>query len=112
MPCQKDDELAFELTALEERLKAEKDRGRGVILVYGLGEVNTGGFDKDLPKVAQSCRKYGAWLHIDAGELVGIDWADLAFGGFASVVPELRYLVEGMDQADSLTLDGTSQEGT
>lgn len=68
MPCQEGDELAFELTALEERLKAEKDVGRGVILVYGLGEVNTGGFGTDLPKVAELCRTYGAWLHIDAGE--------------------------------------------
>ena len=31
-----------------------------------------------------------------------------AFGGFAGVIPELKGLIEGIDMADSLTLDGES----
>lgn len=68
MPCQEEDELAFDLAALEKRLKEEKEVGRGVIVAYGLGEVNTGGFGRDLMKVVEMCKVYGAWLHIDAGE--------------------------------------------
>jgi hypothetical protein len=31
-----------------------------------------------------------------------------AFGGFAGVLPELQHLVDGIELANSLTLDGTS----
>lgn len=100
LPPDSKDELAFDLGSLHGRLLAERAIGRGVIVTYGLGEVNTGGFGRSLPAVAALCREYGAWLHIDA-----------AFGGFAGIVPELRHLVEGMDMADSLTLDGESSRG-
>ncbi|WWC59170.1 uncharacterized protein I303_101718 [Kwoniella dejecticola CBS 10117] len=95
IPADPEDELAFDLGELEERLKAEKEVGRGVIVVYGVGEVNTGGFGRDLDKVAQLCKRYGGWLHVDA-----------AFGGFAGLMPELKAYTQDMDKADSLTLDG------
>ncbi|RXK42241.1 hypothetical protein M231_00600 [Tremella mesenterica] len=95
LSSRQDDELAIDLEVLEKRLKEEREVGRGVIVTYGLGEVNTGGFGQGLPEVARICKRYDAWLHVDG-----------AFGGFAGVVPELRHLVEGIDQADSLTLDG------
>ena len=68
MPAAHDDELAFDLPAIQARLMKEKDVGRGVIVVYGLGEVNTGGFGRGLAEVAVLCRELGAWLHVDAGE--------------------------------------------
>ncbi|WVQ97794.1 hypothetical protein IAU59_004908 [Kwoniella sp. CBS 9459] len=95
MPCQEDDELAFDLGKLEARLEEEQKVGRGVIVVYGVGEVNTGGFGRGLGEVAGLCKKYGAWLHVDA-----------AFGGFAGLMPELAECTKDMDKADSLTLDG------
>lgn len=95
MPADPDDELTFDLTALRARLAADAAVGRGVIVTYGLGEVNTGGFGRGLRKVAALCKEYGAWLHVDG-----------AFGGFAGVVPELAHLVDGIELADSLTLDG------
>lgn len=70
IPAAEDDELAFDLTALEAKLLEEKAVGRGVVLCYGLGEVNTGGFGRNLEDVAGLCRKYGAWLHIDAGQSI------------------------------------------
>jgi glutamate/tyrosine decarboxylase-like PLP-dependent enzyme len=72
LPADAEDELAIDLSALRGRLLAERAIGRGVIVTYGLGEVNTGGFGRGLPQVAA----------------------------------ELRHLVEGIDMADSLTLDG------
>ena len=68
LPCEEDDELAFDLRALRARLAQEKSTGRGVIVIYGLGEVNTGGFGRGLSDVAAMCKEYGAWLHVDAGE--------------------------------------------
>ncbi|WWD22041.1 hypothetical protein CI109_106529 [Kwoniella shandongensis] len=95
LPAAEDDELAFDLSALEARLKVEKEVGRGVIVVYGAGEVNTGGFGSGLGDVARLSKQYGAWLHVDA-----------AFGGFAGLMPELAPYTKDMDKADSLTLDG------
>lgn len=69
MPAASDDELAFDLEALRTRLQEERKVGRGVIVNYGLGEVNTGGLGRGLNQVASLCREHGAWLHIDAGEL-------------------------------------------
>jgi len=68
IPAAADDELAFDLLALEARLAEEQKIGRGVIVCYGLGEVNTGGFGSGLDRVSELCKDFGAWLHVDAGE--------------------------------------------
>lgn len=68
LPRSEDDELAFDIPALRSRLQAEKEVGRGVVVVYGLGEVNTGGLGGDLEAVAAACEEFGAWLHVDAGQ--------------------------------------------
>ena len=68
LPRSEEDELAFDIRALKARLQEEKEVGRGVIVVYGLGEVNTGGFGGDLEEVAKVCEDHGAWLHVDAGQ--------------------------------------------
>jgi len=52
---------------LRARLEEEKKVGRGVIVSYGLGEVNTGAIGGDLVQVADLCEELGAWLHVDAG---------------------------------------------
>jgi glutamate/tyrosine decarboxylase-like PLP-dependent enzyme len=62
------DDLSVDLDNLEARLQQEKGTGRGVIVSYGLGEVNTGGFGSGLQEIAALCKQYGAWLHVDAGE--------------------------------------------
>lgn len=68
IPAAEHDELAFDMKALRSRLATEMNIGRGVIVAYGLGEVNTGGFGAGLEQVAEMCREYNAWLHIDAGK--------------------------------------------
>jgi glutamate/tyrosine decarboxylase-like PLP-dependent enzyme len=68
LPNVEGDELAFDISALRKRLEEEKTVGRGVIVCYGLGEVNTGGFAGDLEQVAKACEEFGAWLHVDAGK--------------------------------------------
>jgi glutamate/tyrosine decarboxylase-like PLP-dependent enzyme len=57
------------------------------------GEVNTGSFDP-LVDFADACKEAGAWLHVDG-----------AFGIWAAVSPQLRYLVAGLERADSWTTD-------
>eukprot|EP01060_Flectonema_neradi_P036562 TRINITY_DN7060_c0_g1_i1.p1 TRINITY_DN7060_c0_g1~~TRINITY_DN7060_c0_g1_i1.p1 ORF type:complete len:515 (+),score=111.22 TRINITY_DN7060_c0_g1_i1:48-1592(+) len=57
------------------------------------GTTVKGSFD-DFPKIAAICEKYKIWMHIDA-----------AWGGSAVMSPKRKYLVDGMNLADSITWD-------
>lgn len=84
--------IAVDPLAVEERLAAL--HGTPAIVVASAGEVNTGAFD-DLIALADLCRRYGAWLHVDG-----------AFGLFAACDPAQAYLLRGLDAADSIIADG------
>ena len=68
--------------------------GRPAIVVAGAGEVNTGDFD-DIEALAGVCKAYGAWLHVDG-----------AFGLYAACDPTRAHLLNGLENADSITTDG------
>lgn len=68
IPPTPENELAFDLNALKTQFTKDKKEGKGSIVVIGLGEVNTGGFPGNLTQVAELCKEYGTWLHVDAGE--------------------------------------------
>lgn len=77
------------LTAALERL-----RGQPAIVIATAGDVNTGDFDP-LAKIADLARVHGAWMHVDG-----------AFGLFAAASPQTRHLVEGIEGAHSVAVDG------
>jgi aromatic-L-amino-acid decarboxylase len=58
-----------------------------------VGTTSTTSIDP-VPAVAEICRREGLWLHVDA-----------AYGGSAAIVPELRHVLDGCDQADSLVVN-------
>ncbi len=58
------------------------------------GNVNTGAFDP-LAAIAALTVRHGAWLHVDG-----------AFGLWAAVSPSRRRWLEGVERADSWTIDG------
>lgn len=45
-------------------------------------------------EIAKVCRRFGVWLHVDA-----------AYGGIAAIVPEMRWVLEGCDGADSIVVN-------
>lgn len=83
---------AMDLAALAVKLTESPERP--AIILASAGTVNTGDFD-DLVALSDLCRKHDAWLHVDG-----------AFGIFASCVPEMRHLLDGLERADSIAADG------
>jgi glutamate/tyrosine decarboxylase-like PLP-dependent enzyme len=82
----------FDLAALGAAL--EGLGGQPAIVIATAGDVNTGDFDP-LPKIAELARAHGAWMHVDG-----------AFGLFAAVSPLTRHLVDGIEGAHSVAVDG------
>ncbi|MFJ6207926.1 pyridoxal phosphate-dependent decarboxylase family protein [Lysinibacillus sp. NPDC092081] len=90
IPC-KEDREAIDIEKLIEFL--EQNKSEPCIVVANAGTVNTVDYD-DMVAIGKLKQHYHFWLHIDA-----------AFGGFAACSPMYRELVEGMDYADSITVD-------
>ena len=84
----------MDLGALEAAL--EQDRADGIrpwLVVASAGTVDTGAIDP-LGPIAELCRRYGAWFHVDG-----------AYGGLFALCDEGQALLRGIDQADSVALD-------
>lgn len=64
------------------------------IIISQAGQINSGAFD-DFGAISKLARQHGAWHHVDG-----------AFGLWARAVPDLAHFCEGIDQADSWSVDG------
>lgn len=72
------------------------DRRRGLLpiaCVATVGTTSTTSVDP-VPAVADVCAHEGLWLHVDG-----------AYGGVAAIVPELRWVFDGVARADSLVVN-------
>ncbi|MEP7253654.1 MAG: pyridoxal-dependent decarboxylase, partial [Ginsengibacter sp.] len=79
---------------LEEAIKADLANGHKPIIVIGTaGDVSTGAVD-DLKGIGAICKRYNLWFHIDG-----------AYGIPAAVIPGLKSMFEGIEEADSIALD-------
>ena len=89
-----DDQYAMKAEALEQSIQADVDAGLvPCAVVATTGTTGTTALDpvKAISEVAQ---KYGLWLHVDA-----------ALAGSAMILPECRWMWEGVEAADSLVLN-------
>ncbi len=89
-----DQRFRIRMDALARRVAEDRDAGLTPIAVCAnAGTTNTGSVDP-LHELADFCRDQGLWLHVDG-----------AYGGFAMLTERGRALLDGIERADSVTLD-------
>jgi aromatic-L-amino-acid/L-tryptophan decarboxylase len=92
IPC--DAEYRMKAAALEEAIREDRSNGwHPFCVVATTGTTSSTSIDP-VPAIADICEREGLWLHVDA-----------AYGGFAAVVPEMRWVLEGADRGDSLVVN-------
>jgi aromatic-L-amino-acid/L-tryptophan decarboxylase len=89
-----DERLRLDVRALRERLAADVQNGfRPFCLVANAGTVSTGAVDP-LKEIALIAKEHDLWLHVDG-----------AYGALAAMDETKRHLFEGIESADSVSLD-------
>jgi aromatic-L-amino-acid decarboxylase len=89
-----DDAFAMRPEALAAAMAADRAAGlTPCFVVANLGTTSSTAMDP-LAAVADACGVEGAWLHVDA-----------AHAGSALVCPELRWMADGLDRADSFCMN-------
>jgi aromatic-L-amino-acid decarboxylase len=78
------------------RIQIRADRAAGLIPAAVVATVGTTGSTAidPVPAIAAICREEMVWLHVDA-----------AWAGSAAIVPELRWIFDGVDAADSVVFN-------
>lgn len=77
---------------LEEELR--RSAGSPVLVILQAGDINTGAYDP-FDTLIPMAKGHGAWVHVDG-----------AFGLWAAASPRYRYMVKGVELADSWATDG------
>jgi aromatic-L-amino-acid/L-tryptophan decarboxylase len=89
-----DDRFALSPEKLEEALLRDKEAGLVPACVMAtVGTTSSGAIDP-LKPIGEICRKHGVWLHVDA-----------AWAGTAALLPEKRWILDGVELADSLVFN-------
>lgn len=86
----------FRMDVAELERAIEEDLAAGWLpfaVVATVGTTSTTSIDP-VPQIADLCEHHHLWLHVDA-----------AYGGMAAIAPEMRWLMEGCERADSLIVN-------
>ena len=81
-------------TALEDALQAMKARGLPCLAVVATAGTTVRGAVDPLQAIAELCAHHGIWLHVDA-----------AIGGVFALSSATSSLMQGLNRADSITLN-------
>ena len=80
--------------ALEEAIKNDRSEGwRPFCVSATIGTTSTTSIDP-IRRIAEICEKYNLWLHVDA-----------AYAGAAAILPEMRWILDGCERADSFVMN-------
>ncbi len=85
-----DENFALKPDALEAAIRHDLDHGFiPLAVVAAIGTTGSTAVDP-LYEISNICKKYQLWLHVDA-----------AWAGTAMLLPEMRYMIKGIENADS-----------
>jgi aromatic-L-amino-acid decarboxylase len=89
-----DDQLRMDAGALDQTVASDRRSGAiPLAVVATVGTTSTTAIDP-VPAIAGICEREKMWLHVDA-----------SYGGTAAILPEMRYVLEGCERADSLVVN-------
>ena len=80
--------------ALESAIREDIAGGRQPFAIVATAGTTSSGAIDDLPALAELARRYDLWLHVDG-----------SYGAAAIFSDRHRYLVQGIEGADSITID-------
>jgi aromatic-L-amino-acid decarboxylase len=86
----------FRMDPVALRQAIHEDIAAGIrpfAVVATAGTTSTTSVDP-VPAIAALCEQHGLWLHVDA-----------AYGGAAAIAPELRWVLDGAERADSIVIN-------
>jgi len=89
-----DDKFAMRADALEEAIRADLAAGRTPCAVVATTGTTTTTAIDPVGAIAHVAKRHGIWLHVDA-----------AMAGSAMILPECRWMWEGIEGADSIVLN-------
>ncbi len=79
---------------LEEAIKDDLKNGwKPFCVVATVGTTSTTSVDPVQP-ISEICEKYNIWLHVDA-----------AYAGVTAMIPEMKWITNGWDKADSIVIN-------
>lgn len=89
-----DDAQRMDVTALRRAMDADRRAGiRSCAVVATVGTTSTAAVDP-VAAIADACAEHACWLHVDA-----------AYGGAMAVLPEGRWVFDGVERSDSVVVN-------
>jgi aromatic-L-amino-acid decarboxylase len=89
-----DQQLRMSPELLERQIISDLEKGyQPIAVVAAIGTTGTVSVDP-LKEIALLCKKYNIWLHVDA-----------AYAGTALLLPEYKWMIEGIEQVDSFVFN-------
>lgn len=89
-----DDQFCLDPRLLKQAIESDLKVGnKPICVVATLGTTGATAIDP-LEEIAKICSRYGIWLHVDA-----------AFAGSALILPEFRWMIKGVEYADSFVFN-------
>jgi aromatic-L-amino-acid decarboxylase len=92
VPC--DENNSMNADALAALIKADVDEGKVPCAIVATTGTTTATALDPIAAIALAAERFGAWLHVDA-----------AMAGSAMILPECRWMWDGVERADSLVVN-------